>query len=68
VVAQNEPQSAPPPRAPAAKPSQPERESLPKTASPQMMIGIASLCLLGAAGALRMWRSSREHRMVSKSE
>ncbi len=61
VVAQNETKSVP-------TPSAPERESLPKTASPQMMIGIASVCLLGAAGALRMWRSSRVHRIASKSD
>jgi hypothetical protein len=68
VVAENEPRSAPPSRAAATDPSQPARENLPKTASPQMTIGIASLCLLGAAGALRMWRRSREHGLVSKSE
>ena len=48
-------------------PAQPERETLPQTASPQMLIGIVSLCLLGAAGALRMWRG-RVHRVSTGSE
>jgi hypothetical protein len=64
VVAQNEPRTTQPPRDPAPdRDPAPEadRERLPQTASPQMLIGIVSLCLLGAAGALRMWRTARAH-------
>jgi hypothetical protein len=56
AVAQNEPRAT----TPAPAPATPAREALPKTASPEVMIGIAGIGFLAAAGALRAWRSARE--------